>query len=64
MVRRWAQRNPQGPTYGHIEQPVRLLGFSDSAFKREDDHNTGHAMRGCVIAFAHASGEDILVSSK
>eukprot|EP00974_Lingulodinium_polyedra_P052695 5069042-Lingulodinium_polyedra.AAC.1 len=33
VVTRWAQRNLEGPTYSHIEQPVRLLGFSDSVFQ-------------------------------
>eukprot|EP00974_Lingulodinium_polyedra_P018585 1799981-Lingulodinium_polyedra.AAC.1 len=45
VATRWAQRSPQGRIYSHIKQPVRSLGFSDSAFKREDDNNTGHAMR-------------------
>eukprot|EP00974_Lingulodinium_polyedra_P086868 8419946-Lingulodinium_polyedra.AAC.1 len=62
VVLHWARRNPQGLNSSRIEQPVRLFGFSDSAFKREDDNNTGHAVRGCIIVFAHASGADTLIS--
>ena len=43
---------------------MRLLGFSDSAFKRDDEDNTGHAMRGCVIMLATASGPDVMNSGK
>ena len=64
VVLRWAQRNPQGLTYAEIAQPVRLLGFSDSAFKREDEDNTGHAMRGCIIVLANAASPDTMCSGK
>eukprot|EP00974_Lingulodinium_polyedra_P066232 6409120-Lingulodinium_polyedra.AAC.1 len=49
-------------TYVEIAQPVRLLGFSDSVFKREDEDNTGHAMRGGVIVLANAVDPDALRS--
>ena len=40
--------------YGPLpDGPIRILGPSDSAFKREKD--CGHAMRGCLILFAPAA---------
>eukprot|EP00974_Lingulodinium_polyedra_P077283 7481624-Lingulodinium_polyedra.AAC.1 len=61
---RWAHRNPKGLAYHRIEHPIKLLGFSDSAFKREGGDNTGHAVRVCVVAFAHDNGADTLASSE
>ena len=45
-VTRWVQRNPRSLHYKKLPLPVQLLSMGDSAFKREDTDNTGHAMKG------------------
>ena len=45
-VVRWAQRNPKSLWYHKLPLPVQLLTMGDSAFKRDDSDNTGHAMKG------------------
>ena len=47
---RWLHRNPQPLVYRRLVGPLRLIGISDSAFKREDE--SGHAVRGCVVCLA------------
>ena len=45
-VTRWVQRNPKSLVYRKLPLPVQMLSMGDSAFKREDTDNTGHAMKG------------------
>ena len=51
-VVRWIQRNPKSIVYARLSSSsssfTKLVGISDSAFKREGDE--GHAMRGALIA--------------
>jgi len=49
-VVKWVKRKPLSIVYRRIEGPVKLIGISDSAFRKED--KTGLAMRGCIIALA------------
>ena len=59
-VTRWAQRNPRTLRYHKLELPVQLLVMGDSAFKREDTDNTGHAMKGGIFLLHSAAPGQVI----
>jgi hypothetical protein len=49
-VLKWIRRKPAALTYKHMVGPCRVVGISDSAFRKEC--NAGLAMRGAIIAIS------------
>ena len=58
-VTRWAQRNPKSLVYRKLTMPVQLIGIGDSAFKRDDTDNTGHAMKGGMFLLHSAAAGSV-----
>jgi len=50
------QREPQSIIYEHIDGPLRLVVFSDSAFKALDDEASGLALRSMVVLLTADTG--------
>ena len=49
LVCRYLKRHRVGIFYGKVPEPWRLVGFSDSAFKAQDDEAAGLALRGLAV---------------
>jgi len=57
VVVRFMQREPQSITYERIDGPLRLVVFSDSAFKAQDDEASGLALRSMVVLLTAETGK-------
>ena len=52
LVVRYLKRHQIGVKYPYLQGPVRLLGFTDSAFKAQEGESSGLAIRGLAILLA------------
>ena len=53
----WMKNNPQRLTYRPLKGKLRLLTFSDSAFKKEEE--TGHALKGTLVLLVEAASDGV-----
>ena len=49
LVCRYLCRHRAGIWYGRVPEPWRLVGFTDSAFRAQDDEASGLALRGLAV---------------
>jgi hypothetical protein len=66
LVVRFLGRHKIGVMYRRLDGDIRLLGFSDSAFKAQEDEGSGLAIRGLAVLLAAdvRPGEPILCTNK
>ena len=52
LVVRYLKRHKIGVKYLYLQGPVRLIGFTDSAFKAQEGESSGLAIRGLAVLLA------------
>ena len=57
VVVRYMQRTKVSIVYEKIAEPIRILGFSDSAFKAQEEESTGLALRSLVVCLVPESSK-------
>ena len=55
VVLRFLKRQKVGIMYGKVEAPYRLSGYTDAAFKAQEDESSGLAIRGLAVVLTTQS---------
>ena len=57
VVLRYLKRHQVGIFYGKVPEPYRLTGYTDAAFKAQEDEGSGLAIRGLAVVLTTQSIE-------
>ena len=52
LLVRYIQKNPTGIWFGRVERPWKLIGWSDAAFRAQEEESSALAVRGLAVALA------------